>query len=67
MCCGEYRTSSLTWRFDNIFITMSPQIEEHRDAPWVGKPRVGDRNICSTNVTIRDKFIPKKFGEYPLN
>lgn len=24
MCCGEYKTNSLTWRFESILITISP-------------------------------------------
>lgn len=25
ICCGEYKTNSLSWRFDSILITMSPK------------------------------------------
>lgn len=27
MCCGEYRTSSRSWRFDSILITISPRMK----------------------------------------
>jgi hypothetical protein len=42
MCCGEYRTNSLSWRFDRILITMFPW-REHRDAPVTTNPEVGSR------------------------
>ncbi len=53
ICCGEYKTSSFSWRFESILITMSPRLKSIAMPKVTTIPRQNDHSSLIGALSLR--------------